>query len=60
MTEQERELDLQLANLMSENKRLKSIELAARAVLNAFSNGIDYDTWDKALDKLEAVLKEKP
>ena len=60
MTEQERELDLQLAELMSENKRLKNIEQAARAVLNAFSNGIDYDAWDKALDKLETVLKETP
>jgi hypothetical protein len=59
MTESERELDLQLADVMSENKRLKRIEQAAQAVLNAFSNGIDYDTWDKALDKLEAVLKEK-
>jgi len=59
MTDAERELDLQLAELMSENKRLKKIEHAALAVMNAFSHGIDYDNWDKALDKLEAVLKEK-
>ena len=60
MDEQTRELDLQLADLMAENKRLKRIEQAAHAVMNAFSHGIDYDNWDKALDKLEAVLKEKP
>jgi hypothetical protein len=45
---------------MADNKRLKRIEQAAHAVMNAFSHGIDYDNWDKALDKLEAVLKEKP
>jgi len=28
--------------------------------MNSFSNSIDYDSWDKALDKLETVLKEKP
>ena len=59
MTEQERELDLQLAELMSENKRLKKIEQAALAVMKAFGNSIDYNTWDKALDALEATLKEK-
>jgi len=59
MTEQERELDLQLAELMSENKRLKAIEQAAHAVMKAFGNSIDYNTWDKALDALESVLKEK-
>ena len=59
MTEEEREMDLQLADYMSENKRLKRIEQAAQAVLKAFSNELDYDAWDKALDKLEAVLKEK-
>ena len=59
MTDEEREMDLQLADYMSENKRLKRIEQAAHAVLNAFSNELDYDAWDKALDKLEAVLKEK-
>ena len=59
MTDEEREMDLQLADCMSENKRLKRIEQAAHAVLKAFSNELDYDAWDKALDKLEAVLKEK-
>ena len=59
MTEEEREMDLQLADYMSENKRLKRIEQAAHAVLKAFSHELDYDAWDKALDKLEAVLKEK-
>ena len=60
MTEEERERDLQLAELDVEVKRLRRIEQAARAVMKAFSNGIDYDNWDKALDTLEAVLKEKP
>ena len=59
MTEQERELDLQLAELMSENKRLKKIEQAAQHLMKSFTNSMDYDSWDKALDKLEAVLKEK-
>jgi hypothetical protein len=60
MDEETREMDLQLAELMSENKRLKNIEQAARAVMKAFGNSIDYNTWDKALDTLEVVLKEKP
>jgi len=59
MTEQERELDLQLADLLQENKRLKAIEQAAHTVMKAFGNSIDYNTWDKALDALEATLKEK-
>lgn len=60
MTEQEREMDLQLADLMIENKRLKKIEQAAQLVVKSFSNSIDYNTWDEALDALEAALKEKP
>lgn len=60
MDEQTREMDLQLAELMSENKRLKKIEQAALAVMKAFGNSIDYNTWDKALDSLEVALKEKP
>ena len=60
MTEEEREMDLQLAELESEVRRLKKIEQAALAVVKAFTNSIDYNTWDEALDKLEAVLKEKP
>ena len=60
MTEEERELDLQLADLETENRRLKKIEQAALAVVKSFSNSIDYNTWDAALDALEAALKEKP
>jgi len=59
MDAETRELDLQLAELMSENKRLKNIEQAARAVIGAFGNHCDYDNWDKALDRLESILKEK-
>ena len=60
MTEEEREMDLQLAELASENRRLKKIEQAALAVVKSFTNSIDYNTWDIALDALEAALKEKP
>ena len=60
MTEEQREMDLQLAELASENRRLKRIEQAALAVVKSFSNSIDYNTWDAALDALEAALKEKP
>ena len=60
MTNEEREVDLNIADLEAENRRLKKIEQAAQAVVKSFSNSIDYNTWDKALDVLEAVLKEKP
>ena len=60
MTESERELDFRVADLETEVKRLRRIEQAAHAVMKAFGNSIDYNTWDKALDALEAVLKEKP
>jgi hypothetical protein len=59
MTEDQREMDLQLGELLQENKRLKRIEQAAHTVMKAFGNSIDYNTWDKALDALEAALKEK-
>jgi hypothetical protein len=59
MTEDQREMDLQLGELLRENKRLKAIEQAALAVMKAFGNSIDYNTWDRALDTLEATLKEK-
>ena len=59
MTNEEREMDLTLADLEVENRRLKKIEQAAQAVVKSFSNSIDYNTWDEALDKLEAALKEK-
>jgi len=60
MTEEEREMDLQLAELESEVRRLKKIEQAALVVVKSFTNSIDYNTWDAALDALEAALKEKP
>ena len=60
MTEEEREMDLQLADLELEVRRLRKIEQAALAVVKSFSNSIDYNTWDEALDTLETVLKEKP
>ena len=60
MTNEEREMDLALADLESEVRRLKRVEQAALAVVKAFTNSIDYNTWDEALDKLEAALKEKP
>ena len=60
MTNEEREVDLLLAQLEAEARRLKKIEQAAQAVVKSFSNSIDYNTWDEALDKLEATLKEKP
>lgn len=59
MTNEEREMDLTIADLEAENRRLKKIEQAAQTVVKSFSNSIDYNTWDEALDKLEAVLKEK-
>jgi len=60
MTDAEREMDLNMAELETENRRLKKVEQAALVVVKAFTNSIDYNTWDEALDKLEAVLKEKP
>jgi len=59
MDTETREMDLQLGDLLQENKRLKKIEQAARDVVKSFSNGLDYNTWDKALDALESALKEK-
>ena len=58
MTEEERETDLLLARLEAEARRLKKIEHAAQVVIKSFSSSIDYNTWDKALDALEAALKE--
>ena len=60
MTNEEREMDLALADLEVEVRRLKKIEQAALAVVKSFSNSIDYNTWDAALDALEATLKERP
>ena len=67
MTDEEREVDFLIAELEREVRlmqarvaRLERVESAARAVVDSFSNSIDYDSWDKALDKLETILKEKP
>ena len=67
MTDEEREMDLTIAELEAESRlirarmeRLERVESAAKAVVKAFSNSIDYNTWDAALDALETVLKEKP
>ena len=67
MTDEEREVDFLIAELEQEVRlmqarvaRLERVESAAKAVVNSFSNSIDYDSWDKALDKLETTLKEKP
>ena len=66
MTDAEREMDLNIADLETENRlmraridRLERVESAAKAVMKAFGNSIDYDSWDLALDALEATLKEK-
>jgi hypothetical protein len=60
MSETEKEMDLQLEDALNmEIVRLRRIEQAAQAVVKSFTNSIDYNTWDKALDALEAVLKEK-
>ena len=59
MDEETREMDFRIADLEAEVKHLRRVESAARLVMKAFSNQLDYDAWDKALDMLEAVLKEK-
>ena len=67
MTDEEREVDFLIAELEQEVRlmqarvaRLERVESAAKAVVISFTNSIDYDSWDKALDKLEATLKEMP
>jgi ribosome-associated translation inhibitor RaiA len=67
MTNEEREIDFLIAELEREIRlmqarvaRLERVESAAKAVVNSFTSSIDYDSWDKALDKLETILKEKP
>ena len=60
MTNEERELDLMVGNLLIEVKRLRQIEKTASLVVNVFSNTMDYHIWDQAMDALEAALKEKP
>jgi hypothetical protein len=60
MDEQMREMDFRIADLESEVKRLRRVESAVRLMMKTFGSSMDYDAWDKALDALEAVLKEKP
>jgi hypothetical protein len=45
---------------MSEHEYLRLVERLANELVRAFNNSLDYHQWDKALDALEAVLKEKP
>ena len=54
------ELEAESRLMRARIERLERVESAAKAVMKAFSNSIDYDSWDKALDALEVVLKEKP
>jgi N-methylhydantoinase B/oxoprolinase/acetone carboxylase alpha subunit len=59
MDEQTREMDFRIADLEAEVKRLRKIESAVRLMMKTFGSSMDYDAWDKALDALEIVLKEK-
>jgi hypothetical protein len=59
MDEETREMDFRIADLEAEVKRLRKIESAVRLMMKTFGSSMDYDAWDKALDALEAVLKEK-
>jgi hypothetical protein len=45
---------------MSEHDYLRLVEKLASELVKAFNSSLDYNAWDKALDALEAVLKEKP
>ena len=45
---------------MSEHDYLRLVEKLATELVKAFNSSLDYNAWDKALDALEAVLKEKP
>jgi hypothetical protein len=60
MDEETREMDFRIADLEAEVKRLRKIESAVRLMMKTFGSSMDYDAWDKALDALEVVLKEKP
>ena len=59
MDEETREMDFRIADLEAEVKRLRRVESAVRLMMKTFGSSMDYDAWDKALDALEAVLKEK-
>jgi hypothetical protein len=52
-------INVTVEEIQVELARLQRIEAAAIAVVKSFTNSIDYDSWDKALDKLEEILKEK-
>ena len=45
---------------MSEQEYLRLVEKLATELVKAFNSSLDYNAWDKALDALEAVLKDKP
>jgi hypothetical protein len=45
---------------MSEQDYLRLVEKLATELVRAFNSSLDYNAWDKALDALEAVLKDKP
>ena len=45
---------------MSEQEYLRLVEKLANELVRAFNISLDYNAWDKALDALEAVLKDKP
>jgi hypothetical protein len=59
MDEETREMDFRIADLEAEVKRLRRVESAVRLMMKTFGSSMDYDAWDKALDALEVVLKEK-
>lgn len=44
---------------MSEQEYLRLVERLANELVRAFNNSLDYNAWDKALDALEAVLRNK-
>jgi hypothetical protein len=45
---------------MSEHDYLRMVEKLATELVKAFNSSLDYNAWDKALDALEVVLKDKP
>jgi hypothetical protein len=59
MDEETREMDFRIADLEAEVKYLRKVESAVRLMMKTFGSSMDYDAWDKALDALEVVLKEK-
>lgn len=64
MNTEERELDLALAEVESENRllrarndRLEKVAEAAKVMVGALSNMADFEDWDKALTRLEKALE---